>query len=510
MEKRAALIFLLAFTMNLAGQETGFPVSDYPYFPMGIENPSFSALPAAPFEQKTVGSLRFYPPLDGRKNRGLSLIVPANLEDPLLFLTDQGILPVDFSGLPEGSSIYIRIPDNLTLQGLSSSDSILSSGSFVDMTRQDPPETGLFMDLADPETLIYRIPPRLRQGEVILTLTVRVSGNLTITGPEETPLRLQPRETKQSVSLFSRAGKTEWNLSPLEAIRDLTFLMEETPGFPAPLPGNLSDILNTPAANWRNRDFELYRWNDFPGILIWDCLDYDIQNRFFRRLSYFVEKKGFRGSLMTSRELQGLHGWNAHDYRPEDLADFFNLAESQDFPLYDEEWLMRDILVSRGVLIRNPQGILSPGEGAVISISRESSSMLRERFLIHEASHGLYFTSSDYRDFSARMWKGLSDEDRKMWRFFLGWYGYDPSDEDLMINEFQAYLVQQKSEAAPEYFDNKLSNLIGLYPGQRSLLENGTGENREKFSLWSGLFGRWLMEKWGIDAGDFFRLYKDL
>ena len=55
---------------------------------------------------------------------------------------------------------------------------------------------------------------------------------------------------------------------------------------------------------------------------------------FFRRLSYFVEKKGFRGSLMTNSELEGMHGWNAHDYRPEDLALFYTVADKQDFPLY--------------------------------------------------------------------------------------------------------------------------------------------------------------------------------
>ncbi len=510
MEKRASLILLFLIAAHLAGQEAGFPVSDHSYIPMGIENPSVSPLPAAPFEQNTRGVLRFYPPLEGQKTRALSLTVPESLPRTVFFLSDQGTIPVNLSGLPRGTVLSIRIPDSMILRGLSYSEPFPPPRAFVELPSQESPETGLFIDLDAPESLIYRLPPDLQAGKSVLSLKVLASGNLTVTGPDALPLKIKARATEQSLSLFNRNGSSEWILAPLESIGDLSSATEELPSFPNPLPGNLSDILNTPAETWRNRDFELYRWNDFPRILIWDCLDYDIQNRFFRRLSYFVEKKGFRGSLMTNRELQGLHGWNAHDYRPEDLAEFYNLAESQDFPLYKEEWLMRDILVSRGMLVRNTGGTLSPGEGAVISISRESSAVLRERFLIHEASHGLYFTSAEYRAFSARLWEGMTEEDRNMWRFFLGWYGYDPADEDLMINEFQAYLVQQKKEVAPEYFNIRLSNLIGLYPGQRGLLENGTGGNSEKFELWSSLFSHWLREKWGIEAGDFFRLYKDL
>jgi len=272
----------------------------------------------------------------------------------------------------------------------------------------------------------------------------------------------------------------------------------------------MTDVLGRSQGSWRNPDFELYRWVRFPDILIWDFRNYDVQDRFFRRLAYFVEKKGYRGRLLTNQEIAGKHGWNAHDYRPEALADFFNLVKEEDFPLDDEEWLMLKIFLENGILREEPDGRLAPGKGAVISISRESSPVLRERFLVHEASHGLYFTSGEYRDFIRSVWEGLQEEDRAMWVFFFGWYGYDPRDEDLMINESQAYLVQIPSDQVAGYFDTRMRNLIGLYPSQAGLLKRGTEERSGVFRSWSETIGRWTWEKWGLLPGDFFPLYKDL
>ena len=510
MEKRAALIILLFLSWNLSGLDRGFPVAEDSYFSLGIDRPILPNGPNAPFEGETGAVLRFYPPLEGGSGQVLTLSIPENMPEILYFLTDRGRIPAALSFLPEGTLLFCRIPDGMAVQGIAYDGDIPALGNQLALKPEEIPDTGLSIDLASPDILQYRLPRVLAQKQGVLSLNVRILKDLTITGPEETDLVMKARETSQRVSFVNHSGSSVWTVAPLDGIKEISFAIEALPEFPVPLPGNLSDVLNTLPENWRNRDFELYRWNDFPHILIWDCFNYDVQNRFFRRLSYFVEKKGFRGTLMSNGELENLHGWNAHDYRPEDLADFYNLAEKEEFPLYKEEWLMRDILVSNGLLNRDDGGGLLPGEGAVISISRESPAILRKRFLVHEASHGLYFTSAAYRDFIAEMWEGLSEEDRRMWRFYLGWYGYDPGDEDLMVNEFQAYLVQQRADEAAEYFDVRLKNLIGLYPGQKSLLENGTGGNSEKYSLWSGLIGHWLRDRWGIESGDFFRLYKDL
>jgi len=348
-------------------------------------------------------------------------------------------------------------------------------------------------------------------------LMMRISGNGQVLFH---PYQDQSGDDPFSIMLFSTLRSYEfptgeykssvWNLAPLENIDVLSFQSVQTPEFPSALLRDGGQILENPPDRWRNKDFEVYSWTPLPEILVFDCLNYDIQNRFFRRLAYFVEKKGFSGTLLTNGQLKDKHGWNAHDYRPSDLADFFNLVEKLNFKVYPEEDMLLQILLKQHILRRDSRGKLMPGGGAVISISRESTEVLRKRFLTHEASHGLYFTSGEYRTFVRKTWDSLEDEDRKMWRFFLGWYGYNPKNEDLMMNEFQAYLVQQKPEEAPLYFSPRLAGLAVKYPVQKKLLNRRTGQSSVIFRDWAEQLGSWIDEKWGLEAGNFSTLRKEL
>ena len=64
-------------------------------------------------------------------------------------------------------------------------------------------------------------------------------------------------------------------------------------------------ILNYKTENWRTVDYELFEWDRYHKILFFDTRNYDIQNNFFRRMAYFVEKKGYQGKLLTDEELEG-------------------------------------------------------------------------------------------------------------------------------------------------------------------------------------------------------------
>ena len=90
-----------------------------------------------------------------------------------------------------------------------------------------------------------------------------------------------------------------------------------------PITADLEQVLRTPIATWRSPQLEVFRWNLFPDVLVVDTRDFHLQDRMFTRLAYFVEKKGFRGALMTNLQLSGRHGWNAHDYGPDGLASFY-------------------------------------------------------------------------------------------------------------------------------------------------------------------------------------------
>lgn len=218
-----------------------------------------------------------------------------------------------------------------------------------------------------------------------------------------------------------------------------------------PLPADLQAILIYPQAAWRGPDWEVFRWTAFDEVLIFDTASYRIQEMLFRRLAYFVEKARFRGRILTDDELAGRYGYNAHDYTAADLARFFTQAANDRVQLNDQELWLRDFLVAEGV-IRTGSDAWEAGSGAVLSISRESSPALREQLLQHEAAHGLYFVEPAYRLQISKLWQNIDESARAAWRAYLSSLAYDTSWEDLVINEFQAYLAQHREANIGYYF----------------------------------------------------------
>jgi len=219
-----------------------------------------------------------------------------------------------------------------------------------------------------------------------------------------------------------------------------------------PIPAGLLQVLKAPPAAWRSPLLEVYRWNLFPDILVIDTIDFHLQDRMFTRLAYFVEKRGFRGKLMTNVQLDGRHGWNAHDYSPDGLASFFNAASERAFPLNPEEKDLELLAAKEGILIAD-KNHFAPGKGGVLAISRSSSAIERQYLLTHESFHGIFFSSSEYREFCFNLWDSLPPNERRFYRSFLDSLGYDSNDRHLAVNEFQAYLMQQPLEYATSYFE---------------------------------------------------------
>jgi hypothetical protein len=221
---------------------------------------------------------------------------------------------------------------------------------------------------------------------------------------------------------------------------------------PDPVPAALDDIVLAPTDAWRSPELEVYRWDLFPDIIVIDTRDFQVQDRMFTRLAYFLEKKGHRGTLMTDTSLAGRHGWNAHDYGSDGLALFFNTASARAFPLNGEEKELENLALREGIMI--PEGgRVAAGRGGILSISRSSSTIERRYLLTHESFHGIFFSSADYRDFCFRLWSSLTTAERRFYRMFLDSLGYDSGDRFLAVNEFQAYLMQQPLEYAPQYFE---------------------------------------------------------
>ena len=195
----------------------------------------------------------------------------------------------------------------------------------------------------------------------------------------------------------------------------------------------------------------------------------------------FYKKSVEKGlPFFTLEELAGKHGYNAHDYRAEDLARFFNAVEG--FSITREEECLEKILTENGVIIKKNSGYVS-GEGGIISISRSSSKALRRHLLTHESFHGVFFSRPSYRERCFAIWQGLSSEEQEFWLMFLNWGGYDIADHYLVVNEFQAYLMQQPRCEVNHYFRELVpGRLIKSYPQKEAQIRGILEANKSGFT----------------------------
>lgn len=241
----------------------------------------------------------------------------------------------------------------------------------------------------------------------------------------------------------------------------------------APIPADLGVVLAFEPPLWRQADYEVFRWSSVPSVVIFDTASYEVQDRLFKRLAFFVEKKGYVGTIPDFEELAGLHGFNAHDYRAEDLARFFVAADAARVTLLPEERRLLELLVASGVLAR-VDDLVRAGSGGVLSISRSSTEELRLRFLTHEALHGLYFGSARFRAGAAAAWEQASDELKQFFLLYLSWpdWSYDLSNPYLLVNEFMAYLLQYtEEEVASALFERGTTWLAERFPDRRPWLD---------------------------------------
>ncbi|MDR1363726.1 MAG: hypothetical protein LBJ35_06725 [Spirochaetaceae bacterium] len=290
-------------------------------------------------------------------------------------------------------------------------------------------------------------------------------------------------------------------LKPVDSVSD-TEPVTADPGF----------ILKYPQDKWRDKNFEIFFWESFPNILIFDTVSYAAQDKLFKRIAFFAEKKGFKGKLARDEEIASLHGWNAHDYNAETLARFFDMAEKAAFPLLDEELLLREILIKTNIIKSDGDNFV-PSGGAVISISRESPEYLRLMFMTHEAFHGIFFIDADFREFCQQRWDKLDRAAKRFITSYFDFQQYDINDSYLVLNEFMAHCLQQGVAASGKYFgENLAGRLYEKSPWRRTALpprDDDAGNwpaIAESFRAEAAAFSEYAAGRWGLAAGRVWRV----
>jgi len=274
---------------------------------------------------------------------------------------------------------------------------------------------------------------------------------------------------------------------------------------PDPIATSPRYVLAWPTYHWRDPRFEVFRWYRFPSILILDFADNAVQDRMLKRIAFFVEKAGFRGRLAHDAEIADLHGWNAHDYRASDLADFFAAARAENFPLNREELELERLLLDSGLMWEVQGGALE-GEGGFISISREATRTLRFLFMAHEGFHGLFHTDAEFRAFTEDRWNRFDEGAKRMFLAFLRDQDYDVSEDYIVQKEFASFLLQQSTSQAKFYFGRRIPSRIfdPAWHDENRNLETASGDFPRFASIFTAeaeAFSAFVGGRWGFAAG---------
>lgn len=196
----------------------------------------------------------------------------------------------------------------------------------------------------------------------------------------------------------------------------------------------------------------VFRFAPDPAVVVLDFPTLHMQGQMLNRLAALIEKAGApRDRVLNDAELDAAIRkggdtpdtyYYGHDYPAADVVRLFTLADAEHVRLNAEEERLR--------AMAKQFGWFAPGAvGAVISVPRVPEASVpaldaaaRATILRHELSHGLFFTDPVYSAYVKQFWDTtLTEAERSTVRKFLGSEGYDTSDEVLVYNEMQAYVM---------------------------------------------------------------------
>ena len=211
----------------------------------------------------------------------------------------------------------------------------------------------------------------------------------------------------------------------------------------------------TEIAAHRSADLDVFRFDHNPKIVVLDFASLARQGAMLNRLAAMIEKnsqphdralddadldRAIRSGGDTPETF-----YFGHDYGAVSLTRFFAAVERQKLSLTaDERWL--HALLRQLDMDGDALGLISiPAIGAA-----GVTASMRATILHHELSHGEYFTNPAYAGWTRTFWENVLDAPaRAAFRGFLVAQNYDPSIEELLANETQAYLMFTPS---PDFF----------------------------------------------------------
>lgn len=224
-----------------------------------------------------------------------------------------------------------------------------------------------------------------------------------------------------------------------------------------PQPGDFKTILNS-----KSSALAVWRLAENPEVLVFDFPSMAQQGRAFNRITQLTEQfnepykrvlsgEEFQKYLASLRRSESTFAYG-HDVLVSELVLFYNLADRDKIELTAEEQMLREFLVEQG-LIRSWRGITQAMKPDVVIIAvpqtREKgggepqiNDLARRAILTHEISHGEFYANPYYANYCRKFWaETLTDNQRAIFTKFLSKYNYAVNQDELLVNEMQAYLI---------------------------------------------------------------------
>lgn len=222
--------------------------------------------------------------------------------------------------------------------------------------------------------------------------------------------------------------------------------------------GDFQTVLNT-----RSETLTIWQMAENPNVYVFDFPGLSYQGRSFNRITQFTEQQTTEpypkvlSNAELSRYIEAARRTQAdfafgHDVLVSELVQFYNYATRDKVELNQEEIFIRDFLIEQG-LIRFWRGFYQSMRPDVVVLSipqpqpRQASEPVvtvgaRHAILLHELAHGEYYTNSHYQKFCQRFWyETLTEPQREAFKRFLSNFNYAVTNDELLINEMQAYLM---------------------------------------------------------------------
>ena len=156
---------------------------------------------------------------------------------------------------------------------------------------------------------------------------------------------------------------------------------------------------------------------------------------------------------LPSGQRGGVANYSGHNMRLGDLARFDAACRAANKPLWPAERALVEALVDAGALApRDATGALRvadrrPGfEPCVAAVARSSDKAEVRDALLHEAMHMVFYRDERYAARCLEWWRSeATDAERDAWIAFLRNLRYDVANEELVVNELQAYMCTERA-----------------------------------------------------------------